>query len=112
MKGIILFLQKQMSIQNFLQSKVWRASDDCALISEHRCFNISTQELMFVLFQITDCPFLASCYQDAGYVTFKSELLKNPVALGKVLQRSKANRLYEEICNRFITGIGFYGNGP
>ena len=111
MKGSILFLQKQLSIQNFLQSKVWRASD-CALRSEHRCFNISTQELMFVLFQVTDCPFLASCYQDVGYVTFKGELLNNPVTLGKVLQRSKANRLYEEICNRFITGIGFYGNGP
>lgn len=111
MKGSILFLQKQMSIQNFLQSKVWRVSD-CALRSEHRCFHISTQELMFVLFQITDCPFSGSCYQDAVYVTFKGELLNNPVALGKILQRSKANRLCEEICNRFITGIGFYGNGP
>lgn len=99
-----------MSIQNFLQSKVWKVSD-CALRTEHRCFNISTQELMFTLFQIADCPFSASCYQDAVYVTFKGELLNNLVALGNVLQRNKANRLYEEICNRFIIGIGFCGNG-
>ena len=100
-----------MSIQNFLQSKVWRVSD-CSLRTEHRCFNINTQELMFMLFQITDCPFSASCYQDAGYVTFKGELLNKPVALSNVLQRSKANKLYEEICNRCIIGISFCGNGP
>lgn len=99
-----------MSIQTFLESRIWRVSE-CPLRTEHRCFNISTVKFMSVLFERTHHPFSTSCYQNAGYVIFQGDFLNN--LMGKVLQKNRTNRLYIEICNRkFNLGIGFCGYEP